>query len=266
MAEPDLPLDAVRAHQRAVVSDMLTRTSHPAVARRLQLALGSESPPGEAPPAQGLAAYIDHTLLRPEATAAQIDRLCDEALEHAFASVCVNPTWVARCARRLAGSTVAVCTVAGFPLGANTSVVKATEARTAVEHGATEIDMVINVGALRSGMPDVVLEEVSLVRGAAHEGGAITKVILETVLLTDDEKVIAGALAAEAGAEFVKTSTGFAGSGATVPDVVLLRAAVGPRLGVKASGGVRTAADARAMIEAGATRIGASAGVSIIGG
>ena len=213
-----------------------------------------------------LAKYIDHTLLRPDATADEIDVLCDEALEFGFASVCINPTWVRRAAERLRGSDVKVCTVIGFPLGANTTEVKATEARKALRDGAREVDMVINIGALKSGELDVVRTDIEKVVDAAHEVGAICKVILETALLTDEEKVVASALAKRAKADFVKTSTGFGGGGATVYDVALMRETVGPDMGVKASGGVRTLEDAEDMIAAGATRIGASAGVQIVGG
>ena len=213
-----------------------------------------------------LAKYIDHTLLKPDATAEEIDRMCEEALEYGFASVCINPTWVRRTAEKLRGSDVKTCTVIGFPLGANTSEIKAMEARRALRDGAREVDMVINIGALKSGMHDVVRKDIEKVVDAAHEGGAIAKVILETALLTDEEKVIASALAKAAKADFVKTSTGFGGGGATVYDVALMRETVGPDMGVKASGGVRTLEDAEDMIAAGATRIGASAGVQIVGG
>ncbi|MGI9667620.1 MAG: deoxyribose-phosphate aldolase [Acidimicrobiia bacterium] len=213
-----------------------------------------------------LAKYIDHTLLKPDVTAAEIDELCDEALEYGFASVCINPTWVKRSAERLRGSEVKVCTVIGFPLGANTPEIKAMEARRALRDGAREVDMVINVGALKSGQNDVVRTDIEKVADAAHESGAICKVILETALLTDEEKVIASALSKQAKADFVKTSTGFGGGGATVYDVALMRETVGPDMGVKASGGVRTLEDAEDMIAAGATRIGASAGVQIVGG
>jgi deoxyribose-phosphate aldolase len=213
-----------------------------------------------------LAGYIDHTLLRPDTTSDEIDVLCDEAMEYGFASVCINPYWVKRSADKLRGSDVKVCTVIGFPLGATSSDVKAAEARKALRDGAREVDMVINVGALKSGQHDVVLKDIERVVDAAHEVGAITKVILETALLTDEEKVIASSLAKRARADFVKTSTGFGGGGATVYDVALMRETVGPDMGVKASGGVRTLEDAEDMIAAGATRIGASAGVQIVGG
>ena len=211
-----------------------------------------------------LAKYIDHTLLRPDAGAADIDELCAEAEEFGFASVCVNPTWVARCARNLRASDVKVCSVIGFPLGASTPQIKAMETRQALRDGAREVDMVLNVGALRSGDHQLVRTDIEKVVDSAHEAGAIVKVILETVLLTDEEKVIASALAKAAKADFVKTSTGFGGGGATVFDVALMRETVGPEMGVKASGGVRTAEDAQDMIAAGATRIGASAGVQIL--
>ena len=213
-----------------------------------------------------LAKFIDHTLLRPDATADEIDKMCEEALEYGFASVCINPTWVKRSAEHLRGSDVKVCTVIGFPLGATSPEIKAMEARRALRDGAREVDMVINVGALKSGDTALVLTDIEKVVDAAHEGGAICKVILDTALLTDEEKVIASALAKRAKADFVKTSTGFGGGGATVYDVALMRETVGPSMGVKASGGVRTLEDAEDMIAAGATRIGASAGVQIVGG
>ncbi len=211
-----------------------------------------------------LAKYIDHTLLKPEATAEQIDELCAEAERYGFASVCVNPTWVRRCSSNLRDSEVRVCSVIGFPLGATTPEVKALETRRALRDGAREVDMVINVGALKSGDHDLVRTDIEKVVDSAHEGGALVKVILETVLLTDEEKVIASALSKAAKADFVKTSTGFGGGGATVYDVALMRETVGPEMGVKASGGVRTLEDVEDMIAAGATRIGASAGVQIV--
>jgi deoxyribose-phosphate aldolase len=213
-----------------------------------------------------LARYIDHTLLAADATAEDIDRLCAEAERHRFASVCINPTWVRRAAENLRGTRVPVCTVIGFPLGATTTEVKAMEARKALRDGARELDMVLNVGALKSGDHDLVYNDIAKVADAAHETGAICKVILETALLTDEEKVVAAAMAKRARADFVKTSTGFGPGGATVYDVALMRETVGPEMGVKASGGVRTAHDAEDMIAAGATRIGASAGVQIITG
>lgn len=213
-----------------------------------------------------LARYIDHTLLRPDASAAEIDRLCDEAAEYRFASVCVNPAWVRRCAERLRGSDVAVASVIGFPFGATLSDVKAFETRRAIRDGAREIDMVINIGALKSGGYDLVREDIARVSDACHESGVANKVIIEAALLSDEEKVMACRLAQQARADMVKTSTGYAKGGATVFDVALMRETVGPRMGVKAAGGIRTAADVQDMIAAGATRIGASAGVSIVSG
>ena len=213
-----------------------------------------------------LAKYIDHTLLKPEATAEQIDELCAEAREYQFASVCINPTWVKRAAENLRGTNVVTCTVIGFPLGASTTAIKAMEARRALREGAREVDMVLNVGALKSGEYDQVREDIAKVAEAAHEVGGLCKVILETALLTDEEKVIASSLAKEAKADFVKTSTGFGSGGATVYDVALMRETVGPDMGVKASGGVRTLEDVEDMIAAGASRIGASAGVQIVSG
>jgi len=213
-----------------------------------------------------LAGMIDHTLLKPDATQDQVAQLCYEARKYGFASVCVNPTWVELCAQLLKGSSVKVCTVIGFPLGATAPEVKAFEARNAIHQGASEIDMVINIGALKARDLELVASDIRGVVAAAHAEGAIVKVIIETVLLTDEEKTIACLLSKEAGAEFVKTSTGFASGGATVHDVELMRKTVGPEMGVKASGGVRTYEDAENMIKAGATRIGASAGVKIIQG
>jgi len=213
-----------------------------------------------------LAKYIDHTLLKPEASATDIDKLCAEAKEYHFASVCINPTWVKRAADTLRGTSVVTCVVIGFPLGANTTTIKAMEARKALRDGAREVDMVINIGELKSGDYDLVREDIAKVAEAAHEVGGLCKVILETALLTDEEKVIASSLAKEAKADFVKTSTGFGPGGATVYDVALMRETVGPDMGVKASGGVRTLEDVEDMIAAGATRIGASAGVQIVAG
>ena len=213
-----------------------------------------------------LARYIDHTLLNPAATGEDIDRMCEEAVEYGFASVCVNPTWVRRTAGGLRGSSVVVCSVVGFPFGATTPEIKAMEARRALRDGAREVDMVINVGALKSGDYDLVQQDIARVVDAAHEVGAVCKVIIETALLTDEEKVIASALAKAAKADFVKTSTGYGPGGATVYDVALMRETVGPLLGVKASGGVKTSADAEDLIAAGATRIGASAGIQIVAG
>ena len=212
-----------------------------------------------------IASYIDHTLLKPESTESKVVQLCKEAAEFKFASVCVNPTWVETAAAELAGSGVKVCTVIGFPLGASTPETKAFETTDAISKGAGEIDMVLNVGALKSGNTDHVKKDIEAVVNAA-KGKAIVKVILETCLLTDDEKAIASRLSKEAGADFVKTSTGFSTGGATVEDVKLMRRTVGPDLGVKASGGIRSLEDVEAMIEAGATRIGASSGVKIMQG
>ncbi|APR78970.1 Deoxyribose-phosphate aldolase [Minicystis rosea] len=213
---------------------------------------------------QDLARLIDHTLLRADATYADIDKLCDEALKYNFASVCVNPVYVKRCAQKLRGAQPVVCTVVGFPLGATPSEVKALEARRAIRDGAREIDMVLAIGALKSGDLKYVYEDIRTVAEAAHDGRAILKVILETALLTDEEKVAACVAAKRARADFVKTSTGFSKGGATVHDIELMAKAVDHQLGVKASGGVGSAADARKMIEAGATRIGASVGVKIV--
>ena len=208
---------------------------------------------------------IDHTLLKPEATEAQIITLCEEAAEYNFMSVCVNPTWVKKAAELLAGTEVAVCTVIGFPLGANTAEVKAFEAENAIKNGATEVDMVINIGALKGGNDALVQSDIESVV-AVSKGKALSKVIIETSLLTDDEKVRACELAKKAGADFVKTSTGFSTGGATLEDIKLMRATVGPDMGVKASGGVRTTEDAHQFIEAGATRLGSSNGVAIVKG
>ena len=212
-----------------------------------------------------LAQAIDHTLLKPEATAADVEKLCAEAMKHGFCSVCVNPVHVKRCKALLRGSPVKVCAVVGFPLGANTTEVKACEARRAIRHGAREIDMVINVGALKSGHDAIVLRDIRAVVRACREGKALSKVIIETALLTDAEKLRACELCMKADADFVKTSTGFSSGGATAADVALMaRAVARKRLGVKASGGIRTCDDAMRMIAAGATRIGASASVKIV--
>ena len=212
-----------------------------------------------------IARYIDHTLLKPDAAFDQITKLCDEAKEHGFASVCVNPFYVEHCAKLLAGSPVKVCTVIGFPLGANATKTKAREAKRAIRDGATEIDMVINIGALKSGQDEVVYRDIRAVVRACKKGGALSKCILETCLLTDDEKRRACQAAKRAKADFVKTSTGFSTSGATVEDVALMASEVADaNMGVKASGGIRNFADTQRMIEAGATRIGASAGVRIV--
>ncbi len=216
-------------------------------------------------PAPELAKYIDHTLLKPESTKAQVDKLCAEAVEYKFYSVCVNSTWVAHCARKLRGTGVKVCAVVGFPLGAMDSRAKGLETRYAVENGASEIDMVINVGALKSGDLKTVEEDMRAVLRACRQT-TVMKVIIECALLTDAEKVLACQTAKKAGAHFVKTSTGFASGGATVQDVALMRRTVGPEMGVKAAGGIRSTEDARAMIQAGATRLGTSAGIAIVTG
>jgi deoxyribose-phosphate aldolase len=215
---------------------------------------------------QGLAEYIDHTLLRPTASPQEIDTLCDEAVEYSFAAVCINPCWVARAAQRLRPARITVASVVGFPLGANTPEIKAMETRRALRDGAREIDMVINVGALKGGDLDLVQKDIAGVSDACREVGALNKVIIEAAHLTDEEKVIACRLAQAAKAHYVKTSTGFGPGGATVFDVALMREVVGEKMGVKAAGGIHTAAEVREMITAGATRIGASAGVRIVSG
>ena len=211
-----------------------------------------------------IASLIDHTILKPEATRADILKICGEARQYAFASVCVNAYWVPVVSAELAGSPVKVCTVVGFPLGATSTEAKVAETAAAVRAGAQEVDMVINVGALRSGDHEAVKLDIQAVVKVAHEAGAIVKVILETALLDDNQKAVACTLAKLAGADFVKTSTGFGPSGATAHDIALMREVVGPGIGVKASGGIRTLSDLKAMTAAGATRIGASASVKIV--
>ncbi len=211
-----------------------------------------------------LARYIDHTALKPETTETQIVQLCEEARHYQFIAVCVNPIWVKRCVSLLSGTDTRVATVVGFPLGATLPEVKAYEAQQTVEIGAREIDMVINIGALKGKDEALVARDIAAVVRAARAGGALTKVIIEAALLNDEEKKLACQLACEVGAEFVKTSTGFSIGGATVHDVALMRQAVGPNVGVKAAGGIRIYADALAMIAAGANRIGASASVKIM--
>jgi deoxyribose-phosphate aldolase len=218
---------------------------------------------GETATAHDWASLIDHTLLKPEAAEEDIKKLCNEAVQYGFASVCVNPSWVKKSAEFLRGTSVPVCTVIGFPLGATLSDVKAYETRRAIFNGAREIDMVINIGALKSGDDCTVEDDIRAVAEAAHENGILCKVIIETALLTDEEKVRACLASKNAGADFVKTSTGFAKGGATVEDIALMRRVVGADLGVKASGGVKGIEDAKAMVQAGATRIGASVGVKI---
>jgi deoxyribose-phosphate aldolase len=214
-------------------------------------------------PAQ-LAGFIDHTLLKQDASREQIEKLCQEAREYGFATVCVNPTWVRTCRDLLQDSPVRVCTVVGFPLGANTPEIKGFETRHAIRDGAREIDMVINIGALKSGLDDLVRRDIAAVTEACRDGSAASKVIIEAAMLTDEEKVLACRLAREARADFVKTSTGFGPGGATDHDVALMKEAVQCQLEVKAAGGIRTLADTRKMLQAGATRIGASAGVKIV--
>ncbi len=213
-----------------------------------------------------VASMIDHTLLKPDATESEIATVCQEALRYSFASVCVNPYWVSKVAAMLKGSPVKVCTVIGFPLGATTTEAKVSEAQSALARGAQEIDMVINVGALRSGDADTTRADIAAVVEVSHKAGAIVKVIIETALLDDNQKAMACALAKLADADFVKTSTGFAKGGATAADVALMRKVVGPDMGVKASGGIRSLEDVRQMATAGATRIGASASVKIVEG
>ncbi len=221
---------------------------------------------GGIPQDPDIASLIDHTLLKPDATPDQIAQLCYEARKYGFASVCINPGHVKLCTDLLRGTKVKVCTVIGFPLGATSPEVKVYETETALRDGATEIDMVINIGALKGGDHTVVARDIQGVVKVAHAAGAIVKVIIETSLLTEEEKVAACLLSKEAGADYVKTSTGFAGGGATVEDVALMRRVVGPEMGVKASGGVKSFEDAKSMVAAGATRLGASAGVKIVQG
>lgn len=213
-----------------------------------------------------IASYIDHTLLKPGTTGPEIDRLCEEARRYNFAAVCVNPVWVRRAREHLRDSKVGIASVVGFPLGANATEIKVMESRRALREGAREIDMVINVGLLKEGDYDAVRQDISRVVDACREVGATCKVIIEAGLLTDEEKVHACRLAKEAKADYVKTSTGFGAGGATVYDVALMRETVGPTMGVKASGGIKNADDAEQMIAAGATRIGASAGITIVSG
>lgn len=224
----------------------------------------SPPPPLERIDAGELARMIDHTLLKPEATRDQIAVLCQEATAYGFAAVCVHPTYVALCRERLQGTAIEIATVAGFPLGATLPEVKAYEAQRAIAAGAGEVDMVLNVGALKSGDVEWVYRDVAAVAQACHARSAVLKVIIEAALLTDEEKVAACVLAQAAGAEYVKTSTGFGPGGARVEDIALMRRTVGPDMGIKAAGGIRTYADALAMVGAGATRIGASAGVKIV--
>ena len=213
-----------------------------------------------------LASMIDHTLLKPDASRQEIEKLCKEAIQFGFATVCINPSYVKLCAKLLHDASVKVCTVIGFPLGATTSATKVFETDQVIKEGAQEIDMVINIGMLKSGEYDYVEEDILAVVKTAHRNGVLTKMIIETGLLTDEEKVKACSLAKHAGADFVKTSTGFAKSGATIEDVALMRKVVGLKVGVKASGGVRSQEQALALIASGANRIGTSAGVKIVTG
>ena len=212
----------------------------------------------------GVATLIDHTLLKPEASQSDIEKLCAEARQYGFATVCVNPTWVLHCAHALRGATARVCTVVGFPLGATLPEVKALETKRVIENGASEVDMVLNIGALKSNLYSLVHEDIEAVTSVCRRQGAISKVIIETALLSEEEKVKAAVLVRAGEADFIKTSTGFASGGATVADVALLRRVVGPDMGVKAAGGVRDLKSAKAMIDAGADRIGASVGVKIV--
>ncbi len=225
-------------------------------------------PPAPEPPAlphgAALASWIDHTLLKPEATPEQIRRLCEEGRTYRFATVCINPVYVSLVARELQGAGVGVCAVISFPLGAHSLRQKVLEAQQVLDDGATEIDMVIHIGALKAGEYQTVLEEIAAVVEVAHRRAAPVKVILEMALLTQEEKIWGCLLAQEAGADFVKTSTGFGPGGATVEDVALMRRVVGPTMGVKAAGGIRTLRDAQAMLQAGANRLGSSSGVSIL--
>ena len=215
---------------------------------------------------EDLARLIDHTMLKPDAVPAEIEQLCDDAMRYHFASVCLNPSYVPLAAAKLAETDIAVCTVVGFPLGATTTTAKVCEAEQALEDGATEIDMVLHIGALKAGQRDIVRDDISAVVDVVHEGGGLVKVIIETALLTDEEKALACRLAREADANFVKTSTGFAAEGAKIDDVRLMRETVGPRLGVKAAGGIHSYDEAMGMVNAGANRLGASAGIKIVEG
>jgi deoxyribose-phosphate aldolase len=219
-----------------------------------------EGHPGDRP----IASWIDHTLLKPEATPQQVAQLCDEARRYAFASVCVNPVYVPLAHELLAGSPVMVCSVVGFPLGATLAEAKAEEARLAIMAGAQEVDMVLQVGLLKGGEYSAVADDIRGIVEVAHGNAALVKVILETALLTRHEKILGCLISQAEGADFVKTSTGFGPGGATVEDVTLMRQVVGPQMGVKAAGGIRSLADAQAMLQAGATRLGSSSGVKIV--
>ncbi len=257
--------DAAEQCKQECIGNLCVRTCFDRVGRVVNAgATRISSSLGGIPEDPSIAKMIDHTLLKPDATPDQIAQLCYEARKYEFASVCVNPTHVKLCAELLRGSPVLVCTVIGFPLGATSTEVKVFETETALRDGAGEIDMVINIGALKARDYDLVSKDINGVVRMSHASGALVKVIIETSLLTDKEKEIASLLAKEAGADYVKTSTGFSSGGATAEDIALMRRAVGPEMGIKASGGVRTYEDAQRMIFAGATRIGASAGVKIV--
>ena len=260
----DAELDLLVAQ---IGDEFVARLGRPAVPAPAAAPAGYDAPETAVSSARGdarLAAMIDHTLLRADATRAEILQVCAEARTHGFASVCVNSSWVPLVARELRGVTSKTCTVVGFPLGAMSTAAKVFEAEEAIRGGATEVDMVLAVGLLRAGEEREVEKDIRAVAEACHRNGAILKVILETALLNDAQKAAACRLSVAAGAEFVKTSTGFSKSGATAADIALMRRTVGPGIGVKASGGIRTLADARTMIAAGANRIGASASVKIV--
>jgi deoxyribose-phosphate aldolase len=245
----------------AIVTELSQLVS---LAQEYEHQLPPAPPPLKIPQGKEIAGWIDHTLLKPEATAAQVRILCQEAMEHHFASVCINPVFVPLACGMLRDAKENVCTVVGFPLGAVLPEFKVYETLACVNAGAAEIDMVINIGALKSEAFGLVMNEVQAVTGTAHNQGALVKIILETVLLTRREKILACLISQAAGADFVKTSTGFGTGGATIEDVELMRRVVGPEMGVKAAGGIRSYADALAMIKAGANRLGASAGVKIV--
>jgi len=247
-----------------ITSEVIARLNDSGMDRGSEKAAGSKNS-GKALTPADIAPYIDHTLLKPDATQDQMNQLCAEAAEYHFYSVCVNTSWVSYCARKLRGTGVKVCAVVGFPLGAMESRSKGFETRNAIENGADEIDMVINVGALKSGDLKKVEDDIRWVLRACRPT-TVTKVIIETALLTEEEKVLACQIVKKSGAAFVKTSTGFARAGATPEDIALMRRTVGPEMGVKAAGGVRSFEDARALIAAGATRLGASSGVAIVTG
>ena len=258
---PGVPLSSLQCDENGVQHrPEVARQALQNGASRLSTTLGVSNV------SQDIAGYIDHTLLKPDASQAEVAQLCHEARQYHFAAVCVNPTNVLLCSQLLQGSGVEVCTVVGFPLGATPPEVKGYEAQQAIGAGATEVDMVINVGALKSKEHELVQRDIATVSRISHNGGAICKVIIEAALLTDEEKVKACELAQAAGADYVKTSTGFGPGGATLHDVALMRRVVGPEMGVKAAGGIRTYEDAEAMVKAGATRIGASASIKIVQG